>query len=441
MTPDQLADLSRVLYSPVTLSLYLSAAFVYLYALTTTVGRRDERHRGLIARRIGAVLTFAGIGTHVVHEVTRGLAQSRLPLGNMFEVNSLMALVGVVVGFTYLTFIRKRPELNGFVLLGGALVLASALLMYAEPGPLMPILDTWWRYFHVSLLIGAMGIFAAGFVFNGLYLLRDTGERSLPSDGAPGLGGAGPSTGGGGAGPSAGGGGAGPSIRRGGSAPSASGAGGVPAADLGSGGGVGDGVGAYEPERSAVSDRTTDTLDPVDDDAREHDAAYRATLRAGVSPLRLGIGTFLVTSLVSWVFIYSAESVGAGVGRFLMINLVMVAAALLARWFVPFLPSTATLDGLAHRTIAFGFLMWTVGTIAGAMWAEQSWGRFWGWDPKETGAFLTWVAYAAYLHARATSGMKGRKAAWIGVGAFVVLMATYLIANYVIVGLHSYAGL
>ena len=102
---------------------------------------------------------------------------------------------------------------------------------------------------------------------------------------------------------------------------------------------------------------------------------------------------------------------------------------------------SATLDGLAHRTIAFGFLMWTVGTIAGAMWAEQSWGRFWGWDPKETGAFLTWIAYAAYLHARATSGMKGRKAAWIGVGAFVVLMGTYLIANYVIVGLHSYAGL
>jgi ABC-type transport system involved in cytochrome c biogenesis permease subunit len=124
MTPDQLADLSRVLYSPVTLVLYLASAFVYLYALTTTVGRREERERGRIAQRVGAVLAIAGIGTHVAHEVVRGLAQSRFPLGNMFEVSSLMALVGVVVGFVYLTCIRKRAELTGFVMLGGALVLA-----------------------------------------------------------------------------------------------------------------------------------------------------------------------------------------------------------------------------------------------------------------------------------------------------------------------------
>ena len=402
MTPDQLADLSRVLYSPVTLVLYLAAAFVYLSALTTTVGRREEQHRGRIAQRVGGGLAVAGIGTHVAHEILRGLAQSRFPLGNMFEVSSLMALVGVAVGLTYLTFIRKRTELNGFVLLGGALILASALLMYAEPGPLMPILDTWWRHFHVSLLVGAMGIFAAGFVFNGLYLLRDTGERAVARGREQGMQG---ST--------------------------------VGAAHI-------DDLepGTDEASASGVQGRTTDTLDQDgDDDGRDHDAEYRAALRSGVSPWRLGVGTVLGTSVVAWVFIYSAESLGAGLGRFTMINLVMVAAALLARWFVPYLPSTATLDGLAHRTIAFGFLMWTVGTIAGAMWAEQSWGRFWGWDPKETGAFLTWVAYAGYLHARATTGVKGRRAAWIGVAAVIVLMGTYLIANYVIVGLHSYADL
>jgi ABC-type transport system involved in cytochrome c biogenesis permease subunit len=273
--------------------------------------------------------------------------------------------------------------------------------MYSEPGPLMPILDTWWRVFHVSLLIGAMGIFAAGFVFNGLYLLRDTGERSIAGGERRGTQGAK-----------------------------------VAAARFGDLEGDADDDGID----GSVAGRTTDTLAPGDDQ-RDQDAEHRAAVRAGVSPYRLAVGTFVGTSLVSWVFIYSATSVGAGMGRFLTINLLMVVAALLARWFVPFLPSSATLDGLAHRTIAFGFLMWTVGVIAGAMWAEQSWGRFWGWDPKETGAFLTWVAYAGYLHARATTGMKGRKAAWIGVGSFVVLMGTYLIANYVIVGLHSYAGL
>jgi ABC-type transport system involved in cytochrome c biogenesis permease subunit len=388
MSQAELGELSRVLYSPVTLVLYLGAAFVYLYALTTTVGRREERARGRRAQTLGGVLAVLGIGTHLAHEVVRGMAQSRLPLGNMFEVTSLMALVGVVVGLGYLQFLRKRPELNGFVLLGGALVLASALLMYSAPGPLMPILDTWWRSFHVSLLVGGMGIFAAGFVFNSLYLLRDTGERAVARARAE--------------------------VTRGSTVGAAY---------------VGD------------LDDTSARADSEDDDERDHDAEYRVALRRGISVPRLAIGTFLGTSLVSWVWLVSSPSTAEGVTRFLTVNLVMVAAALLARWFVPFLPSTATLDGLAHRTIAFGFVAWTVGTIAGAMWAEQSWGRFWGWDPKETGAFLTWVAYAGYLHARATRGVRGRGAAWVGVGAFVVLMGTYLIANYVIVGLHSYAGL
>ena len=386
MTQD-LAELSRVLYSPTAIALYLSAAFVYLYALTTTVGRRDERERGRKAQMLGAVLTVLGLTAHIAHEIIRGIVQSRLPLGNMFEVTSLMALVGILVGVGYLTFVRKRPELNGFALIGGALLMGMSMLLYAEPGPLMPILDTWWRPFHVSMLVAAMGIFAAAFVFTGLYLLRDTGERAVAAGRT--------------------------SVTRGST------------------------VGA-----AYVGDLDGGGPDLDDDpDARDHDAEYRKALRAGIPIVKLAVGTFVVTGMVSWVWWVTEDSTRVGVTRFLTVNLVVVAAALLARWFVPFLPSTATLDGLAHRTVAFGFIMWTVGTIAGAMWAEVSWGRFWGWDPKETGAFLTWVAYAGYLHARATRGVQGRKAAWIGIGAFVVMMGTYLIANYVIVGLHSYAEL
>jgi len=174
MTQTQLAELSKLLYSPVTLSLYVSAAIVLLFALTQNVGGGDVV-RGRTARRVGTLLAWAGVGTHVAHEVVRGLAQERLPLGNMFEVTSLMALVGVVGGLWYVRS-RGRQELAGFVMLGGTLVLGLALLMYADPGPLMPILDTWWRTFHVSLLVGAMGVFAAGFLFTSLYLLADTGR-------------------------------------------------------------------------------------------------------------------------------------------------------------------------------------------------------------------------------------------------------------------------
>jgi cytochrome c-type biogenesis protein CcsB len=118
------------------------------------------------------------------------------------------------------------------------------------------------------------------------------------------------------------------------------------------------------------------------------------------------------------------------------------AAALLgtASWYaVPYLPPAAKLDNLAYRTIAFAFPIWTFAIMAGAIWAEEAWGRYWGWDPKETGSFFTWVFYASYLHARSTHGWRGRRAAWVAVVAFVALMITYYAVNLWIVGLHSYA--
>ncbi|MEX2503850.1 MAG: cytochrome c biogenesis protein CcsA [Egicoccus sp.] len=401
MSTDQLADLSRVLYSPVTLLLYISAAIVCLYSLTTRVGLatgRSGKVAGANLQPVGLALAWTAVGAHVAHEVVRGLAQSRLPLGNMFEFTSLMALVLAAGGMVYLTIVRKRPELVGFVMLGAAVVVASAMLTYAAPGPLMPILDTWWRSFHVSVIVASAGVFTIGFLFNGLHLLRDTAERGLAE-----------------------------AI---GSTP-------LPAGGAGE---ASDGPLATMTAEEALAGRVA----PDED----HDgtglpvAAERGAMRAAISPLRLAIGTFLGASTVSWVFVATpTATLGDGLTRALTINLTLVALALIARWFVPFLPQASILDGLAYRTIALAFFGWTFGTIAGAMWAEQSWGRFWGWDPKETAAFLTWIAYAAYLHARATRGTRGRGAGWIGLGAFAVLMFTYYAVNLVFVGLHSYAGL
>jgi cytochrome c-type biogenesis protein CcsB len=103
------------------------------------------------------------------------------------------------------------------------------------------------------------------------------------------------------------------------------------------------------------------------------------------------------------------------------------------------LPPAATLDRLAYRMIAFGFPIWTFGIITGAIWAESAWSRYWGWDPKETWSFITWVVFAGYLHARATSGWKGRRAAVIALVGFACLLVTYYAVNLWIVGLHSYA--
>ncbi len=105
------------------------------------------------------------------------------------------------------------------------------------------------------------------------------------------------------------------------------------------------------------------------------------------------------------------------------------------------LPSLATLDRIAYRTAIVAFPVYTFAVIAGALWAEVAWGRYWGWDPKETCAFVTWVIYAAYLHARSTAGWRGKRAAWISVVGFASIMFNLFFVNMVVSGLHSYAGL
>ena len=105
------------------------------------------------------------------------------------------------------------------------------------------------------------------------------------------------------------------------------------------------------------------------------------------------------------------------------------------------LPDLETLDQLAYRLVAFVFPLWTFAVIAGAIWAEHAWGRYWGWDPKETWAFITWVAYAAYLHARVTVGWRGRKAAWLCLFAGSTFIFNYIYVNIWGTGKHTYSGL
>nr|WP_202447470.1 c-type cytochrome biogenesis protein CcsB [Streptomyces sp. SID5468] len=105
------------------------------------------------------------------------------------------------------------------------------------------------------------------------------------------------------------------------------------------------------------------------------------------------------------------------------------------------LPAAATLDKFSYRINAAIFPLWTFTIIAGSIWAESAWGRYWGWDPTETWSFITWVAYACYLHARATVGWKGRKAAYLALIAFGCFLFNYYCVNIFIVGKHSYAGL
>ncbi|WP_188188593.1 c-type cytochrome biogenesis protein CcsB [Nonomuraea sp. SYSU D8015] len=103
------------------------------------------------------------------------------------------------------------------------------------------------------------------------------------------------------------------------------------------------------------------------------------------------------------------------------------------------LPTREDLERVAHRAIVFAFPLWTFAVIAGALWADRAWGRYWGWDPKEVWSFITWVAYAAYLHARVTAGWRGRAATIVQLVAFACLLFNLIGVNIFISGLHSYA--
>ncbi|MFJ8255548.1 c-type cytochrome biogenesis protein CcsB [Streptomyces sp. NPDC094466] len=103
------------------------------------------------------------------------------------------------------------------------------------------------------------------------------------------------------------------------------------------------------------------------------------------------------------------------------------------------LPSAASLDKFAYRVNAAIFPLWTFTIIAGSIWAEKAWGRYWGWDPKEVWSFITWIVYACYLHARATAGWKGRKAAVLALVGFACWLFNYYGVNIFVDGLHSYA--
>jgi cytochrome c-type biogenesis protein CcsB len=104
------------------------------------------------------------------------------------------------------------------------------------------------------------------------------------------------------------------------------------------------------------------------------------------------------------------------------------------------LPSGALLEEIAHKSVLIGFPMLALGIALGAWWANSAWGRYWGWDPKETSALVTWLIYAGYLHARGLRGWRGKRAAMVLILGYAAVLFTYFAVNLWVTGLHSYAG-
>lgn len=254
-----------------------------------------KRDRGALLGRIGVGLNWLAFAVHIGTVVTRGIAAGRMPWGNMYEFILDVTLVGSAVWLGVLTRKPAVRHLGLFVALTLVVLLGTAgLIAYTPVGPLVPALQSYWFFIHVTTIILSSGIFLVGAVPAAMFLIRsghDQGKRSFP------------------------------------------------------------------------------------------------------------------------------YTLGAKV------------------------PAAAILERLTFRMHAFAFPLFTFGAlIAGPLWAEASWGRYWGWDPKEVWAFISWVVYACYLHARATPSIKRTTATWIALIGFATMLMNLFGVNLFFEGLHSYAN-
>jgi cytochrome c-type biogenesis protein CcsB len=393
-TSDTLFNLAFLAYVVAMVAYFFRLAFTRVSVEGTPVSTKA-------GDRVGALATMVATGGAMVHLVSltaRGVAMGRVPWANMYEYSSVLAVGTVLVGLVVVQRKFGYGHLMGFVLALALLSMASAAILYTEAGPVVPALNSYWITIHTSAAMAASSIFIVGFAATALYLVKDTAEQRLAAQSAATYSG---STVGAAEAPEA-------------AAKRADGARGADAA------------------RGAVAEhRPTDHVEPGTGTEEVVPAAMAQ--RDTLSPIAFPVIPFIVVAL----FVFT-------VWRAPLATLIAGSVAALlgtATWYaVPFLPPAARLDNLSYRIIAFAFPIWTFAVLAGAIWAQEAWGRYWGWDPKETGSFFTWVLYAGYLHARSTRGWRGRGAGWIGVAAFVALMVTYYAVNLFVVGLHSYAG-
>lgn len=150
---------------------------------------------------------------------------------------------------------------------------------------------------------------------------------------------------------------------------------------------------------------------------------------------------WLTFHVVTAMFAYGAFAVSFGLGIMYLLKSRKEEQGYKSKptGIVTYFPSLVALDELSYKVVGFAFPLLTLCIITGAIWADYAWGTYWSWDPKETWSLITWIIYAAFLHARLMYGWKGKRAAWMAVFGFAAVLFTFFGVNYLLPGLHSYA--
>lgn len=383
-----------------------SAFVIYLIAtffFGATIKDKQKDHKKGVAGTIGITLTIIGFLAQIIYFITRWIASGHAPVSNLFEFMTFFGMT-MVFAFIVIYFIYRLAILGLFALPIAMIIIAYASMFPTEISPLVPSLQSHWLYIHVTTVSLGQGILTISFVAGLIYLIRQI-DQTVRNKHTTWL-----------------------EIV-------------LYTLILFVGFIVITttfNIMDYSAKFEYPSDNNTLTTEynlpaiagPQDGVLLSEDAMKPWFDTPGWMHGADAGGKF---NTIIWSFI--TGSIIYGLIRLILRKRIGAAIQPLLQKAKPDL-----LDEISYRAVAIGFPVFTLGgLIFASIWAQIAWDRFWGWDPKEVWALITWFFYAAFLHLRLSRGWHGERSAWLAVGGFGIIMFNLIAVNLILAGLHSYA--
>ncbi|KON69932.1 cytochrome C biogenesis protein [Peribacillus butanolivorans] len=378
--------------------LYLIATFLFGGSIKDKRGAEEKKQNKWA--KLGIMITILGFASQIGYFNTRWIAAGHAPVSNLFEFTTFFGMM-LVGAFILIYFLYKLPALGLFALPIALLIIAYASMFPTEISPLIPALQSDWLHIHVTTAAAGQSILAISFIAAIIYLVKSV-DQSQSSKRTFWL-----------------------------------------------------EIIMYTLVSTIGFVIITSTFAAMDYKANfdwvdKHDelAKQEFNLPALVGPHEGELtDTERFEPLVNMPAIINAKKLNTviwsmGIGLVLYGLIRLISRKRVAALIKPIVKNVNLnlLDEISYRSVLIGFPIFTLGALIFAMiWAQVAWTRFWGWDPKEVWALVTWLFYAAFLHLRMSKGWQGEKSAWLAVIGFAIMIFNLIFVNLVIAGLHSYA--
>ncbi|ENH97374.1 Cytochrome c biogenesis protein ResC [Gracilibacillus halophilus YIM-C55.5] len=387
-------------------TLLYSAFIIYLIGtvfFAATIKDKQKRENVGFVHKLAIFTTVIGLLAHVGYFVTRWIASGNAPVGNLFEFVTFFGMM-LVFAFLILFSIYRIYLLGLFTLPIALLLIAYASMFQTEISPLLPSLQSHWLYIHVTTVGLGQAILAISFIAGLIYLIREI-DQTIPTKKTKWL----------------------EVIMY------------TIFATVG-----------FVVITSGFEAANYNATFTYEENGEELSLDYHLPAIFGPQDAELVTENRMDAWLDTPTWIQGAEaprklntlvwSLIIGFALYVLVRLIV--RKRIAAVIQPLLKkaNSELIDEVCYRAVAIGFPVFTLGgLIFASIWAQQAWDRYWGWDPKEVWALITFFFYAIFLHLRLSRGWHGEKSAWLAVIGFGIIMFNLIVVNLVLAGLHSYA--